>query len=734
MNYRFVVILSFLFPCLSPGSAVWTVLDEVTAETPRNIAYNLGHFYPGSNTSDWWRYSRVSGARIFLSPHHFQVRGAARPGESRIDSEERFLARRAALRGDPLNPRFINWPLIEERFNTPLPGRNRIVPGYALGEIHRHGGAILAQLSVTQGAFPIDGDDDWHGKWVLWRTYYSLAFHLAREFDVERFSSHNEPNHPHSLIAPESWLLRLRLASDAAQCALEDVNRLYGKSLQPKFAAPVTAGGGRGTGYREYGLPAVEQIGIDFRGETAPGYQTFHLYAYQAYNHSPAGFARHLREVREGIRAASPEGIVPLRFAITEFNVHTGANYDGMPESSHSLSKAVRFGAITGRLADAGMDELYAFKFGLTAWGSGDRRFPVQKNGMLFTDNDREPHNHGTMTRSAEVFRLFSKGFAPGRERLASTLTGDGAENLAVLAGRDPVRGYHYLFSVNENGSGVPVDIDLSALGIEDGRHVMIEDVSRWRTGIVRSLERVRNGRIAPGSQPGPSVWLITIPPACDLHTLPVTRDLMVRDGTHAETGFAEVREAYARNSATDTGDRAAVFLQFDLPDGLAPEDIALAVVALPVAPMSGGPETVHAHLYGIDHHDWDPDTLTWSNAPNLRQNVPPGNAIRHGGVRGAGDTAHILGQLTISGGFHTRQVDVTDYLVRQDGDKASFLIVQDPRWDLDIRVDTVPETRDAFAEGDKQPDGMRLRTRREAGSPAEAARLLLFRRPPPGS
>jgi len=713
--------------------AMLVVHDTPTRPTPENLAYNLGHFFPGSNTADWWRYARVSGARIFMTPSHFNVSGTLRPGEENVVDQASFLARRAALRADPLNTDYINWPVIGTRFNTALSGNNRIVPQYALEEIHKRGGRILAQMTLSEGAFPIADEDDWARKWIAWRTYYSLAFHLAREFDVERYSSHNEPNHSASFIEPAQWLMRLRLSSDAVDCAIADVNALYGKSLQARFNAPVSASA-FGSGYENYGRPAVESIRTDFLGQTSPGYQVFHQYAYQQYNQSPNDFANNFLTLRQAVDFFSPSGLDPLAFGITEFNVHTGATYDTLVENADSLSKTVRLGAILTRLVAAGMDELYLFKFGMTVYSN---RFPVQKNGMLYSDNRNVPYSYGTMSRGAEAYRLFNKAFAPGRELLGHTASGLAAD-LFILAGRDPVSGFHYIYSVNETGSSIPLEIDLSALGIPEGQHVVIEDVSQWRSGVIRSLERVSGGRIQPGAQPGQTVWLVTIPREPQrvtggdqgLFTLPVIKDAMVRDGAHADANFGAEPAAWARNDPADVDQRAAAFLQFDLPENWNPADLQLAVLEIPVASINGG-GTVHAHLYGIDNHDWEEDTLAWNNAPNLRKGAPAGNQIRHGAVEGAGDSAHILGQLTAGGSYTLRRVDVTDYLVRQHRAKASFLITQDPRWDVDINVTRVPESWDELASGDTQPDGLRVWTREGATQAQPAASLVLIRREP---
>jgi hypothetical protein len=738
MNHRyFLLILAAVnlpaLPSMLPAAEL-TISGEVSREAPL-LAYNLGHFFPGGNTADWWRYSRVSGARIFMPPSHFKVSGTVRPGEEAVVDQPSFLARRDALRADPLNTDFINWPVVEGRFNATISGNNRIVPAYALSEIHSRGGAVIAQMTLGEGSFPIADENDWAGKWVAWRTFYSVAFHLAREFDVERFSSHNEPNHPASFIELEPWLMRLRLASDAVQSAIADVNALYGKSLQPRFTAPVTAGAA-GSGYRDYGQPAVAAIDVDFLGNRPAGYQSFHTYAYQSYSSDLESLTASYNTIRAGIDSLLPAGLSPLPIAVTEFNVHTGANYDSMPESSDTLSKAVRFGAQVSRYASIGADELFAFKFGMTSY-SGN--FPVQKNGMLFTDNTNAPYNYGTMSRSAEVYRLFNKGFGPGRQILAHSVSGAGAGDLELLVARDPSSNFHYVFSVNETGSAIPLAINLAGLGIPDGNHAIIEDVSQWRTGVVRSIETVAAGRLEPGSQPGQTVWLITLPgdpqraAAEDsrLLAIPVSQEAMVRDGAHAATNYGADPLAHARNDADTADGRAAVFLQFDLPENWRPDDLLIALLSVPVAPLGGGSGTVHAHLHGIDGHGWNESTLTWNNAPNLRRNAPTGNEIRHGVVIGAGDSAHILGQLTASSQA-TRRVDVTDYLVRQTGNKASFLIAQTPRWDVDIRVSSIPDSWFDLERGDTQPDGLRVITRRAVDDPAKAAQLLLIRRTPP--
>src|SRR5438105_12305736 len=65
--------------------------------TPELLAYNAGHFYPGSNTRHWWRYSGVSGARLFISPDYIEPSGALPPCGDGVTSRPGFLSRKALL-------------------------------------------------------------------------------------------------------------------------------------------------------------------------------------------------------------------------------------------------------------------------------------------------------------------------------------------------------------------------------------------------------------------------------------------------------------------------------------------------------------------------------------------------------------------------------------------------------------------------------------------------------------
>lgn len=727
LNLNFPILLFLACSNLVVTGATLTLNNTVLRKSPEVIAYNLAHYFPGSNMTGWWEYSGVSGARIFLSASHFEVSAAERPGDALVVDRESFLQRRAALSANPLDTEIINWEAIEGRFNSTLNSNNKIVPQYALSELHSLGIDILAQMTVSEGSFPIADENDWNGKWILWRTYFAAAFWLAKEFDVERYTSHNEPNHPASRIEPGPWLMRLRLASDAAREAIAAVNRLYGKSLDLKFTAPITAGNGANV-FNEYGRPVVEGMETNFLGETRPGFRLIETYAYQSYISDPQTHVDRYNENVGYVANALPNGADPLKFAITEFNVHTGATYDAMPESSDSLSKAVRFGGIATKLALSGMDELYAFKFAMTP-ASGN--FPVQKNGMGFIDNDAAPYNFAGFSRSGEVYRLFNKALKPGWEILNVSPSGIPA-TYHHLATRDPSTGTIHLFLCNEGGSSVPLEIDLTALGIPEGNIALIEDVSSWRTGITRSREIVSQGSLSPGSQPGNSVWLIRIPgnkvlslrETGSTRMIEIEADAMVVDGTHRDTNYGTAAEALTRNDPDSRDQRAAVLLKFPPIPQSNRNRLELAILAIPVS-STNDVRDIEANLYGLEDTTWEEDTITWATTHNLKQNVPAGNEIHNSAMEGLGIDAKMLGKITAPASATTRYIDVTDYLRSQNGAASAFLLLQEPRWDIDIRVSEVPQDWSELPRGDTQPAGVRYYPKENTDGVAPAQLIL---------
>ncbi len=450
------MLLGWLAMVPEVSAATLTMRTDILGSTPGLLAYNSGHFVPGSNTRDWWRYSGVTGARVFLTASLIEANDDIAGFGDGVTDQAGFLSRRAALRADPLNPNYINWSYITNRYRlTQQHGSNILEPYYTCSSLRQLGIRILISIEASASTFPIASDSDWAGKWELWQHYYFQAFYLGREFDVERFQMWNEPDLTGGPTVSD-YLERLKLASDAIQCALADVNARYGKSLAARIVAPVTAGNASGD-YTGWGQPIILNRHVNFLGQTDTNFSLIHQYDYHEYNSAVSTFGSHLQSLHGWLTAdMAPEPRLPT--SISEFNAHTAAVFDTMTETLDSPSQFTRLAAISATLVSNECHELYCFKLSQTLYSS---TVPIKKNGTHFVDNTNSPYNIGGVTKGGEVWRLFNQAAAPGRDRLRVT-QGSGATALKLTATYEAGPGVYRLFSANDSAS-VDTTLDVSA-------------------------------------------------------------------------------------------------------------------------------------------------------------------------------------------------------------------------------------------------------------------------------
>jgi hypothetical protein len=697
---------------LEAQGATLTLTTNVLGPTPGLLGYNSGHFLTNSNTKDWWRYAGVNGGRVFLSPSEIEPSDDLSPVGDGVNSEATFLSRKAALRADPLNTTNINWTgasVFNIRYaNKDLYPNNHIVPNYTFSEMRKLGIRVCAQITAGESRFPIANANDWAGKWELWQHYYAQAFYLGRYFEVERYQMFNEPNHSSANgLTIENHLLRLQLVSDAVQSALADVNTRYGKSLSPRILAPVTAGSADGS-YAGWGESAVTNRHLNFLGQTDTNFWLIHVYDYHQYGSSPSTFGSDLANLHGFLTAdMSPEPRFPT--AISEFNTDTGANFDTQTETLDSPAKYSRFGAICVNLLANGMDEFYAFKFSQTE-RDPPTTYPVAKNAMHYVDNTNAPYHVGGITKAGEVYRLFNKAFTAGRNRL-NTTKGSGATGFDVHASYDPVRKRYHLLSVNNTANATNIDFVLSALPVPVGNRVLLEEVSESNYGSGNLWASVpTNQTVVAGSQGSNSVWLLTVPvePQAAEQIVNATDDAEVRDGANKNNNYGGSTSMTARNDPASTANRSAAFMKFNL-GGIARTNIEFALLSFQAASATTS-ATAQAHVYALNATNWAQGTLTWAGAPNLKQNVAAGNTIAKQCVTGAGDSAFIVGQVVAnSTNTSEKLLDVTDWLRGHTNGAISFLVSQDPRWDVELP---------SLATGDTQPDGVKILTTESGNGP----------------
>ena len=677
-----------------------TLKSSGSSATPAIIGYNHGYFTKGGNAEAWWDYAGVNAVRIFISPSQIEPTDDLAPWGDGVSSDATFESRKAALRADPLNTAYINWPYFNSNFDN---------WSYPLGQYQAMGMQIMVQCTASESTLPITSSSDYAGRWELWQHFYASAFYYARYFDVTRYQMFNEPDHPNAGgITTTDWLLRLQLASDAIKCAISDVNSRYGKSLQPIVNAPVSST----QTYSPWGNTAVDNRHYNYRNIVSSSTWNMQRYDYHHYNATGSNVYQAAISLQSSI-AADMTGETPFPLCVSEFNVHTGADFDAIPDTLDYPAQYARFGSIVCNLAKSGVDDLFCFKFSQTDTTS---TYGVTKNGMHYVDNNHSPNNHGGVTKAGEVYRLFNKALAPGRVMKDYTRASDGSiDTLDLRTSYDLVSKKYFLFSVNESANSIPISVDTSAWNIPANNRVLLEEVSEshyggGRTwGSVSADKTLFDGSVNLWQQPANTVWLWTIPSKVQQaeETVTVAEDTMVKDGTNAGINYGSATSLIVRNDPTNNANRSAAFLKFNLPPIYLP-DIQLAVLCLRTRADPSG--TAQGYIYGLDSNTWSENTLTWTNAPNLKKGKAAGNKIADRVINSEGTTAHILGQLVATSTTPSEKIiDVTEYLRSLPNRVPCFLITQDPRWDV-----TLP----SMAAGDTQPSALEITSREGSTAP----------------
>lgn len=715
-------------PTTAGSAALISVGTTTQGTTPLVLGYNMGHFLSGSNAADWWRYAGIKAARAFLSASDIEpVDDISGLGDG-VSSRSAFEARRILLRANAANAavgldsQYVNWAAFSERHQNAIGDNNRFAVTPAFSALRQQGVNILANITASPGRFPLADSGDWANAWELWQHYYAQAFLLARDHGVQRFSMFNEPNNwawPSEVSDPvANWLRRLRLASDAIQAALADVNSRYGLQLQAQIFAPNTANGGTkyNTGGDTWGRQAVLARNQNAFGEPMASGSNFHVYNYQKYDTLAADYISDYQALK-GYLSTDGAGDLPL--ALTEFNVRTGSNYDARSETLDSPSDYAALAANCIALSQVGASQLYLFKFAQTPRSGGT--YPVAKNGTHYVQNGSgSGYNVGGATKGAEVYRLFVKASGSARPRLSSTSTA--GSGLWSQVSRDPLSGDLFLFLANTTTSSVDLSLDLSALGLSEGSLAVVEEVSQRFSGGVSRLMQLSNGQLSATTLAPQSVWLITLPGATSVSSIEVQSDTALADGSGRNgSGGGTAAELLVRADGTVDGRRVSL-LRFSLTglDLSRSEQVLLRLHAATTS-VSGN---VQAHLYGLDDDSWS-EASSWSSlSAILRQGVEAGSTIAHNVVAGSGSTNSILGQIVVdSPQFSERRFDVSDFVLRQNDGWASFLIVQDHRWDVDVSVSGLPS-------GDIQSGGLRIVSREGASSAQAGPQLQLLQRP----
>jgi hypothetical protein len=675
--FRFLIVVSWLQTSLA-FSGTLTMQTNIVGLTPEIVGYNSGHFDTNSNTGDWWHYSGVTGARLFISPTQIEPSDELPPWGDGVTNQSSFVAREALVRSDPWNTNYFNWTYVTNRYATYLlSGSDSIIVDYACSQWRKYGIQVLVQCTATASKFT--NMTSWSDKWELWHFFYEQAFFLGSQYNVARYQMYNEPNAVSPTIA--DYVARLQTASDATQAAIADVNAMYGKSLTAKMYAPVTAGSAT-SAYTTWGEEVVTNRHVNFLGQTNADFSLIQEYDYHQYGGSPpnpASFGTGLASLETDLsNTMSPEPAYPV--SISEFNVYDGSEFNDLTTTLDTPLNYSALGSIAVDLIKNSIDELYCFKISQTV-GSG---YPA-KNGTHYVDNTDKPYNIGGITNGGEVWRLINKALAPGRSRLAFQAD-SGASGLDVQASYDPVTKRYYLLSVNNTTTGLALTANFSAWNIPTNNQVMLEEVSESSYGAGKLWTNIGAAQSITATQGSNSVWLFTVPsqPQSPLQTLAASDDAQVNDGTNSGVNFGTNASLFIANNSTNASYRSAAFLKFNI-SSINPTNAQLAILRLN-ASAANGSSLVQAYVYGITNNNWSQTNLTWASAPNLAQGIAAGTNIPNNFVVGAGVSAQLLGQLVAGATPSEKTIDVTSFLQQAPGTNVSFMLVREVHFAGDVQ------------------------------------------------
>ncbi|MDR1666638.1 MAG: discoidin domain-containing protein [Bacteroidales bacterium] len=331
-----------------------TVTKRNAGTTLKYVGYNQGYYMPGGNASAWIAYSGVNSMRVWTSLNDYVPENAVENAEN-VKRVEDFDARKEKLRHSPENNPYIRWESILPAFSKPLESTNTMVFDYALEELQRLKIDVVLQIGST------DFNDTWANKWKQWQRYYAMAFYAGKKGGVEMFAMQNEPNHRHSgPMTIEQWTDGMKIVSDAVRCALEDVNKLYDKSLQAKFVGPVTAGSNN-----NWWAEIMKQIRTDYHGKKID-YDLIDIFSTHSYNLPAAGYLSKISDIRGIITANHPQHR-ELPVVFTEIGRWMNAYLIDREETMDSPSLFTEWAGIYANNMKNGGYGMWAFKFANTA-------------------------------------------------------------------------------------------------------------------------------------------------------------------------------------------------------------------------------------------------------------------------------------------------------------------------------------------------------------------------------
>jgi len=673
--------------------------------TPSVIGYNIGHFNETSNVISWLNYSDPNGIRFNITASVIEPNITA---DNTVINLTEFQNKKNLVRGvkDSSNT-YINWQSFKDNYNQiNLNSANYFSYAYLLDFLSDRSLEKLINIDASINTFPITNDNDWIGKWSLWRHFYAQAFILSRDYDANHFSMFNEPNVTLNALTEENWFIRYLICSDAIQSAIQDVNLTYSKNIKVNISSPVTANGA--TKYNGptdfWGSKAVLNRRLRIDGSTDRGWKNLHTYSYNKYN---ADFQNYITDllILKNFIAIDTYGDTffddKINIELSEFNVRTAENYDSIIEN-RNLDKNTDFPALGTNfigLTLNNVEKIYTFKFAQTLDNALD--YKHKKNGTHYVQNNF-PYNYGGITKGGEVFRLYKKCAGIKREVLDHYIyTENYLTNIVYFLTKDDKN--YYIFAVNEFEQSQILSPNFNFIDIRSNI-AYIEEVSDTSNGEVKYLSNFSNKSLAYNSMPPKSVWAVTIPiKKVEINYIGALQNATVTDGASKNIVESISNKLTVRSDGTQDN-RKISLIKFTFPNEYKTNScsVLLELNVSTTGIMQQGVTGVQSNVYNVGT-GWNQSTATFSNLNSiLKQDVPTGILIENNVVTGY---SGILGQITSTGTFfNVTYLDVTKAVKNLSSTGFCCAIAQEHRHDINTKV--FPLTS-----GDLQSNGLHIQT-----------------------
>ncbi|MEI6646354.1 MAG: DNRLRE domain-containing protein [bacterium] len=619
-------------------------------------------------------------------------------GAEGIGTYEDFKTAVDAIRKEPLrqgtaNDVYIDWKQEEEAFRELASAIKVLSP-------------LGIQLLLTNTTMVGGKLSDWKAKFVYWRSWYAYVYYFASKHGVEIYQMANEPDYRWEGKDEEEkakqWVELFRVASDAMQAAMADVNRDHGTRLKLAVSGPVTAG----DKLTSFGKVALDNVHTDLQGKPESGRWNLHHYDYHQYTSSADKNVTSVLSVRKALNAATPDHTIPI--TLSEVNVITGSKASSKGTDLSDIGRGTSVAAMLQALTTLGNDGLTAEGgFWLFKWGTvlraGSNLTRSNGNGACYVDTTNPPNNFGGVLLGGAVFQMFATHFSGQKPLLA--LKEWNAEGMRTMACHDAERRAYSVFGhiPPERGDG-PVRIDLSKLETPAGAHATLQLVDQYNVGQITQILKVGEDRILAFQPSGATAWHLHVPAgpvATRLHkTFPVG-DTCVTVGSKANHGTDPVLKVSTHHA--EQNKRNIALMRFNLPDKKEPDTRVLLSLSGRNAGRDPGKREI-LHVYLLDDESWDEKTVTWENAPGVGKYPKDGEWLKtdgsgpmvaiednYGGVKpgtGLGLCGKFIGQLSFhKGSWQQMHLDVTRALemntFKKGKSSATFLIARIVRYDV---------------------------------------------------